>query len=85
MKSIYRHKTSGDIFAIQTDDSGRVVAACGPLFGKDFDPKYLDYDSYWNMELQAKLTDFEQITPDDYLALLHKYGFYAQPSQRYLF
>ena len=40
MKAIYKHKPSGDLFAIETDDIGKVIAACGPLFGKDFDPKY---------------------------------------------
>ena len=85
MKAIYRHKTSGDIFAIQTDDTGNVIATCGPQFGKDFDPKILDYDEYWNSEIQAKLVDFEEISKDDYLELLRKNGFYSQITQNYLF
>ena len=98
MKAIYRHKQSGDIFAIETDGAGRVVAACGPLFGKDFDPKNLDYDAYWNTEIQAKLADFERVwkTPSPcgdspfaggefYLELLRQNGFYPQITQRYLF
>ena len=85
MKAIYRHKQSGDIFAIETDDAGQVIAACGPLFGKDFDPKNLDYDDYWNTEIQAKLADFEKITQADYLELLCQNGFYPQISQNYLF
>lgn len=85
MKAIYRHKQSGDIFAIETDDAGQVVAACGPLFGKDFDPKVLDYDAYWNAEIQAKLADFERVSKDDYLELLRQNGFYPQITQRYLF
>lgn len=85
MKAVYRHRTSGDIFAIETDDAGRVLATCGPLFGKDFDPKMLDYDRYWNAEIQAKLADFERISPDDYLELLRKNGFYSQITQNYLF
>lgn len=85
MKAIYRHKTSGDIFAIETDESDAVVSTCGPLFGKDFDPKILDYDEYWNTEIQAKLADFLEISKDDYLELLRKNGFYPQVTQRYLF
>ena len=85
MKSLYRHKRSGDIFAIETDDTGQIVATSGPLFGDDFDPKMLDYDEYWNREITAKLSDFERITKDDYLELLRKNGFYSQITQRHLF
>ena len=74
MKAIYRHKTSGDVFAIETDEVGN-VATCGPLFADGFDPAKLDYDEYWNAEIQAQLADFEQITEDDYRKLLHKTGF----------
>ncbi len=31
MKAIYKHKPSGDLFAIETDAAGQVIAACGPL------------------------------------------------------
>ncbi len=55
MKSPYRHKCSGDIFAIETNESGQVISTSGPLFGDDFDPKMLDYDEYWNSEIQTKL------------------------------
>ncbi|MHC4881369.1 MAG: hypothetical protein ACYTFX_03065 [Planctomycetota bacterium] len=85
MKAVYRHKTSGDIFAIETDDAGRVVSTCGPLFGKDFDPENLDYDDYWNTEIQAKLSDFETISQADYLDLLHKNGFVTDFNQKHLF
>ena len=37
MKAIYRHKTSGDLFAIETDDQGNVVSTSGPLLVKDLD------------------------------------------------
>ncbi len=85
MKAIYRNKTSGDIFAIETDDGGVVVATCGPLFADGFDPAKLDYDEYWNIEVQTKLADFEKITEDDYLELLHKNGFITDFNQHYLF
>ena len=85
MKAIYRNKTSGDVFAIETDDGGTVVSTCGPLFADGFDPAKLDYDEYWNTEIQTKLADFEKITEDDYLELLHKNGFITDFNQRYLF
>ncbi len=31
LKSCYRHNTSGDLFAIETDDKGNVLSTCGPL------------------------------------------------------
>lgn len=85
MKSLYCHKHSGDIFAIETDSAGQVLSTSGPLFGDDFDPKMLDYDEYWNTEIQSKLANFERITKDDYLELLRKNGFYPQITQRHLF
>jgi hypothetical protein len=85
MKAIYRHTKSGDIFGIETEETGHVVSTCGPLFGDGFDPKSLDYDMYWNREIQAKLSDFERISKDDYLELLRKNGFHSQITQRYLF
>ncbi|MHC4231589.1 MAG: hypothetical protein ACYTEM_02595 [Planctomycetota bacterium] len=35
MKSLYRHKQSGDIFAIETDETGDVRSTSGPLFRED--------------------------------------------------
>ena len=85
MKSLYRHKRTGDIFAIETDHDGQVIATSGPLFGDDFDPKILDYDQYWNLEIQAKLPDFERITKADYLELLRQNGFIIDQNQKHLF
>ncbi len=85
MKSIYRHKISGDLFAIETDERGCIVSSCGPLLCDNLDLRALDYDDYWNTELQAKLSDFERITRDDYLELLRKNGFFPQITQRHLF
>lgn len=85
MKSLYRHNPSGDIFAIETNEAGQVISTSGPLFGEDFDPKVLDYDEYWNTEIQAKLPDFERITKADYLELLRRNGFIIDHNQRYLF
>ena len=85
MKAIYRHKVSGDVFAIETDETGKVVSSCGPLFADGFDPARLDYDDYWNTEIQTKLADFEQITKGDYLELLRQNGFVTEFNQRHLF
>ena len=85
MKAIYRHKQSGDAFAIETDDAGNVLSSSGPLFSDDLDPKLLDYDEYWNSEVQAKLKDFERITRTDYRELLRMNGFVIQFNQRHLF
>ena len=58
MKALYRHKKGGDIFAIETDDKGKVLSTSGPLLSKDLNPKMLDYDDYWNTEIKAKIKDF---------------------------
>jgi hypothetical protein len=84
VKAIYRHKLSGDVFAIETDGAGKVVATSGPLFGEGFDPKVLDYDEYWNREVAAKLSEFERVSKDEYLELLRANGFYPQISQGWL-
>ena len=85
MKSLYRHKRSGDIFAIETNEAGQVISTSGPLFGDGFDPKVLDYDEYWNSEIAAKLDDFERITKADYIELLRQNGFIIDHNQRHLF
>ena len=85
MKSLYRHKQSGDIFAIETDETSHVRSTSGPLFSDDLDPKFLDYDEYWNTEVQAKLDDFVRITKSDYLEILRKNGFVTQFNQKQLF
>ena len=85
MKSLYRHKQSGDIFAIETDEASHVRSTSGPLFSDDLDPKLLDYDEYWNTEVQAKLDDFVRITKADYKEILRQNGFVTQFNQKHLF
>ena len=85
MKSLYRHKQSGDIFAIETDESGNVLSTSGPLFSDNLDPKLLDYDEYWNSEVQAKIDDFIRITKADYKELLCQNGFVTDFNQKHLF
>ena len=36
-KAIYRHKKTGDLFAIETDEDGKVVSSCGPVLSSDID------------------------------------------------
>lgn len=43
-KALYKHKQSGDIFAIETDDQGNVVSTSGSLLVKDLNPNELDED-----------------------------------------
>ena len=85
MKSLYRHKQSGDIFAIEIGELGNVRSTSGPLFSDDLDPKLLDYDEYWNTEVQAKLDDFVRITKADYKEILRQNGFVTQFNQNHLF
>jgi shikimate kinase len=85
MKALYRHKKSGDIFAIETDDKGKVLSTSGPLLSKELNPKMLDYDDYWNTEIKAKIKDFVRISKDEYLEILRKTGFSSQTIQKHLF
>ena len=85
MKSLFRHKKSGDIFAIEIDENGRVCSSSGPLFSDGLDPAFLDYDEYWNTEIQAKFEDFVRITKADYLEILRQNGFITDFNQRHLF
>jgi len=54
MKSLYRHKLSGDLFAIETDAEGNILSAAGPLLCKDIDPERIDYDNYFSEEIKIK-------------------------------
>ena len=41
-KAIYKHRESGDLFAIETDGQGKIVSTSGPLLCKDVKPEELD-------------------------------------------
>jgi len=43
-KAIYRHKRTGDLFAIETDSNGNVLSTSGPLLVEDLNPDELDED-----------------------------------------
>ena len=85
MKSLYRHKQSGDIFAIEIGELGNVRSTSGPLFSDNLDPKLLNCDEYWNTEGLAKLDDFVRIIKADYKEILRQNGFVTQFNQNHLF
>jgi hypothetical protein len=84
-KAIYKHKKSGDLFAIETDEDGKVVSSCGPLLSSDIDAEMLDYDNYWGDEIEADMENFVLLSKAKYMELLAKYGFCSQPVQLSLF
>ena len=84
-KSLYRHKRTGDLFAIEIDDGGGVVSSSGPLLFKDLDPEKLDYDNYWNRDINVHLKEFDLLSEAEYKELLFKNGFSIQGTQRSLF
>ena len=84
-KAIYKHKKSGDLFAIETGDDGEVISTSGPLLFKDLDPKKLDYDNYWDNDIKAHLKDFVLLSKAEYEELLKRTGFSIQTTQRSIF
>jgi len=84
-KALYRHKRSGDLFAIETDENGKVLSTSGPLLTKDLNPEQLDYDNYWNPDINAHIEGFELLSQAEYKKLLKRTGFYIQESQRSIF
>ena len=85
MKALYKHKKSGDIFAIETDEKGKVVSTAGPLLTKDLDPQRLNYDNYFSEEIKAKIKDFILLSKAEFVEILRKEGFIIQESQKHLF
>jgi hypothetical protein len=84
-KAIYKHKRTGDLFAIETDESGRVLSTSGPLLLKDLNPNQLDYDSYWDEDIKAHLHEFVLLSKAEYEDLLKRTAFFIQETQRSLF
>ena len=84
-KALYRHKRSGDLFAIETDETGKVISTSGPLLVKDLNPEELDYDNYWDQDVEAHLGEFVLLSKVEYEELLKKTGFFVQESQRSIF
>lgn len=84
-KAIYKHKGTGDLFAIETDDQGNVISTSGPLLVKDLNPDELDYDNYWDEDIKAHLSEFVLLSKAEYEELLKRTGFFIQESQRSIF
>lgn len=85
MKSIYRHKKSGDLFALETDEQGNIISTAGPLLCKDIDPEKLNYDDYFTSEIKIKSNEFELLSRVEYEEMLIKCGFVRQVNQKHLF
>ena len=84
-KALYKHKRTGDLFAIETDTNGNVLSTCGPLLSKDLNPEQLDYDNYWNPDIKANINDFELLSEAEYRDILKKTGFSIGQSQTSIF
>jgi len=84
-KALYKHKESGDLFAIETDGKGNIISTSGPLLTKDVNPDELDYDEYWNPDVQANIEGFELLSKAEYKVLLKELGFFIQELQLSLF
>lgn len=84
-KAIYRHKRTGDLFAIETDEDGNVLSTSGPLLVKDLNPEELDYDNYWDKDVKVHLNEFVLLSKAEYEELLKRTGFFIQESQRSIF
>ena len=84
-KALYRHKRTGDLFAIETDEAGKVLSTSGPLLTKDLNPETLDYDNYWDPDIRANIDGFELLSEAEYRELLKQAGFFIQESQPSIF
>jgi len=84
-KALYKHKRSSDLFAIETDEAGRVLSTSGPLLVKDLNPEKLDYDNYWDDDVTAHLSAFVLLSKVEYKELLKRTGFFIQESQPSIF
>ena len=84
-KAIYKHKKTGNLFAIETDEQGKVLSTSGPLLIKDLNPDELDYDNYWDKDVKTHLAEFVLLSKAEYEELLKRTGFYVQESQRSIF
>ena len=85
MKSLYRHKKSGDLFALETDEEGDIISTAGPLLCKNIDPELIDYDNYFNSEIKLKSNEFELLLKAEYEEMLRECGFSRQVNQKHLF
>ncbi len=85
MKSLYRHKRTGDLFALETNEQGDIISTAGPLLCKDIDPILLNCDDYFTSEIKIKSNEFELLSKAEYEEMLRGCGFCRQVSQKHLF
>ena len=83
-KAIYKHKRTGDLFAIETDEQGKVLSTSGPLLVKDLNPDELDYDNYWDNDVKEHIGEFVLLSKAEYEELLKKTGFFVQETQLFV-
>ena len=84
-KAIYKHRQTGALFAIETDEQGKVLSTSGPLLVKDLNPNELDYDNYWDEDVKTHLAEFVLLSKAEYEELLKRTGFFIQQTQRSIF
>jgi hypothetical protein len=84
-KAIYKHKKTGDLFAIESDEDGNVLSSSGPLLVKDLNAEELDYDNYWDEDIKGHLSEFVLLSKAEYEELLKRTGLFIQESQRSIF
>ena len=84
-KALYKHKKTGDLFAIENDERGDVISTSGLLLTKDLKPEELDYDNYWDEDIKAHLGEFVLLSKAEYEELLKRTGFFIQETQRSIF
>jgi hypothetical protein len=85
LKALYRHKTNGHFFAIETDEYGNVVSTAGPLLFDDLNPGGVTYDNHLDIEVKYHLPEFELLSKLEYKELLNRAGFSIQETQRSIF
>ena len=85
LKAMYQHKSNGNIYAIETDEYGNVIATAGPLLFKDINPNGLGYDKRWNTDVKLNFADYLPLSKLEYKELLKKNGFFIQQTQKSIF
>jgi len=84
-KALYKHKKTGDLFAIETNERENVISTSGLLLTKDLKAEELDYDNYWDKDVKAHLSEFVLLSKAEYEELLKRTGFFIQETQRSIF
>ena len=84
-KAIYKHKKTGDLFAIETNGEGKVVSTSGPLLIKGLEANEVDYDNYRDEDTKEHLSEFVLLSKAEYEEVLKKAGFFVQEPQRSIF